>query len=239
MKLLINTGGKALRLRPLTNNLPKPMIPIGGKPLLEYLVEWAKSCDIEEIVMLNGYLHEEIENYFGDGSKFGIRILHSNEPEPLGSGGSVKFAARHITAATALINGDLLCKVNLKKMIEYHNKANKAKNPVMTTFLHTSNHPEDSDIVVVDKNSRVTRFVGKHEDHTGSGALTNAGLFIIEPEILEFMKPDKFTFETYLYPALLNSDSYINGYVSEEYIKDMGTPDRLAEAKEYLKSLGH
>jgi len=184
MKLFINTGGKGERIRLLTylstDDLPKPMVEICGKPVLHHLVDWAKSNEINEIVMMNGYKHEKIMEYFGDGSKFGVKISYSNEPHALGSGGPLKFAKNHIDGRLIHISGDHLCDINLKKMIEFHEKNNSQ----ITVLAHKSSHPQDSDILNIDENGKVKRFISKHDDHNDAGDLTNAGLAIIEPEII-------------------------------------------------------
>lgn len=235
MKLFINTGGKGTRLYPLTHNIPKPMVPVNGKPVLEHLVDWGKQNGITDFVFLNGHLHHMIEDYFKDGAKFGVHIAHSNEPKPLGSGGPVKYAEKHIDGPFVLMMGDVICRVDLKKMIEDHKKA-AANGAIMTIFLHESDHAHDSDVLKIDENNRVVKFVSKHDDHTGAGKLSNAGLAIIEPRLLSHIDRESFTFETYLYPKLIAAGEFVNGYVSEDYIKDMGTIDKLKKVESYLLS---
>ena len=235
MKIFINTGGKGTRLHPLTYNIPKPMVPVGGKPVLAHLVDWGKQNGANEFVFLNGHLHRMIEDYFKNGEKFGVKIVHSNEPKPLGSGGPIKYAEKHIDGPFALINGDSICRVDLKKMTEVHNKAVKA-GAIMTVFLHESDHARDSDVLKIDENNRVIKFISKHDDHTDAGNLTNAGLAIIEPRVLKYADKENFTFETYLYPKLLKAGEFIYGYVSNDYLKDMGTIERLKKVESYLLS---
>jgi len=233
MKLFINTGGKGTRLYPLTYNIPKPMIPVNGKPVLEHLVDWGKKNGINEFVFLNGHLHHMIEDYFKDGREFGVKIVHSNEPKPLGSGGPIKYAEKYIDGPFVLIMGDTICRVDLKKMMEAHTKAAK-EGAIMTIFLHESEHAHDSDVIKINENNRVIKFISKTADHTNAGILTNAGLAIVEPRILEFIDKESFAFETYLYPKLLEANEFIYGYVSKDYIKDMGTVDRLQKVESYL-----
>jgi NDP-sugar pyrophosphorylase family protein len=232
MKLFINVGGKGTRLGSLTQDVPKPMIPIHGKPVLEYLVMWAKANGMTDIVMLSGHLHEVIEDYFGDGEKFGVKISYSVESKPLGSGGAVRNARAYVDGTCCLISGDVICNINLSKMMKSHRTS---KGAVMTILVRESDHPHDSDILKVDDNNRVVKFIGKKEDHTGSGNLANAGLFIIEPEVFDFMDDECFTFETYLFPKLLDAGMYLNTYIANEYFFDMGTPERLEKAKKILQ----
>lgn len=231
MQLLINVGGKGKRLGNLTSELPKPLIRIYGKPVLQYLVEWAFESSFSEIILLCGYKHELIREYFGDGTRFNLPIRYSIESTPLGSGGPIKNARHMITDTFAYISGDLVCKVNFGKMYLSHLRSQ----PIMTALLHESSHPGDSDILCVDKQFRVSRFIGKNESHdSDSGNLTNAGLCILETKVFDYMDEDVFTFETYLYPKLISNGEHINGYVSNEVIFDMGTPERLETAEKVL-----
>ncbi|MEK6913945.1 MAG: HAD-IIIA family hydrolase, partial [Nanoarchaeota archaeon] len=228
LKLFINSGGKGERLYPLTLDIPKPMISVKGKPLLHHLVNWAKKYNISEIVMMNGYKAEKVIEYFGSGEKFGIPIKHSNEPSPLGSGGPLKFAEKHTDNTFVYLSGDLICEVDLKKMIEFHRK----NNADATIFLHKSSHPQDSDILKVDETGRVIKFISKHDDHTNAGDLGNAGLVIMEPRVLNLMDSDIFNFENDFYPKMLNRNFKVMGYVSDELILDVGTPERLKMIEE-------
>lgn len=239
MKLFINTGGKGVRLLPLTQDIPKPMVKINGKPILEYLVLWAKKNGITEFVFLNGYKHEVIEDYFKDGRKWGINIIHSNELEPLGSGGSVKNAKKLIDGTFILISGDLICKLNLTKIIEYHNKSKKNGN-IMTVVVQKTAHPEDSDLIKFNDKLRITEFLDKKNNlnlkNDNSGHYSNSGLFIIEPEVMNFIDEKKFTFETVIFPKLLLYEKYLSAYIADDVIEDVGTHQRLSKSEEYLKN---
>lgn len=223
LKLFINAGGEGKRLQSFIKETPKPMISIKGKPLLHHLVEWAKKSSVDEIIMMLGYKSEKIIEYFKDGSEFGIPIKYSIEPYPLGSGGSLRYAMNHIDGTFVYINGDLICEVDFEKMLEFHKKNNSD----MTLFLHKSSHPLDSDILQIDENKNVTRFVSKHENHDGAGDLSNAGLCILEPKVVELMEQEIFNFENYLYPKALEKGFNVMGYVSDERIYDVGTRERL------------
>jgi GDP-4-dehydro-6-deoxy-D-mannose reductase len=235
MRLFINTGGKGTRLYPLTKDMPKPMVEICGKPVLLHLVEWAKKYGIKEIVMMNGFRADVVQDYFGDGSKFGVTIFHSNEPYPLGSGGPISFAKKYINGRFAYISGDHLCEVDFHKMITFH----QDKNADMSILVHKSSHPHDSDILQLNDDSKVVKFVSKHDDHAGAGDLSNSGLCIIEPKIVELMDKEVFNFENYIYPKVLEKGWKLYGYHSEEFMADMGTPKRLKKCEDHLKkSLG-
>jgi NDP-sugar pyrophosphorylase family protein len=232
MKLFINAGGKGERLLPLTKDIPKPMIPIAGKPVLHHLTDWAINNGVKEIVMMNGHKAEKIVDYFKDGSDFGINISHSNEPRPLDSGGPIKFAKKYMEGAFIYLSGDHLCDVDLERMIEFH----KSKKADMTILVHKSTHPEDSDILKVDEIGKITNFISKHGDHTGAGNLSNSGLCIIEPQIINLMDKEIFNFENYIYPKALKNNMNLFAYHTEEFMSDMGTFERLKKCEEYLES---
>lgn len=237
MQLLINTGGKGTRLYPLTVDLPKPMLPVEGKPVLERLVLWGIEHGITEFVFLNGFKHEMIEDYFGNGKKWGVSIVHSNEPKPLGSGGPLKYAYDQglIKGRSAFIMGDLICHVDLKKMITFHEE----KNAVLTILVHKSDHPYDSDLIQIDENARMTSMIKKGTLKEGQPFvnLTNAGLTILEQKVFEYLTDEKFTYEHYVYPKLVEAGEKVYGYDTDEYIKDMGTPKRLEKVTKYLQDL--
>jgi len=223
MKLFINAGGEGKRLQSVVEDIPKPMINVKGKPILHHLVDWAKQFSINEIVMMLGYKSEKIIQYFKDGSEFGIPIKYSVEPYPLGSGGPLRYAKNQIDSTFVYISGDLSCEVDLNKMLDFHKKNNSD----ITVFLHKSSHPLDSDILQIDSNNRITKFVSKHENHEGTGDLSNAGLCIIEPKIIDLMTEEVFNFENYLYPKILQGGFKMVGYVTDEMIYDIGTRERL------------
>ncbi len=222
-KLFINAGGEGKRLQSVIEDIPKPMINVKGKPILHHLVDWAKKFPISEIVMMLGYKPEKIIQYFKDGSELDIPIKYSIEPHALGSGGPLKFAKNHIDETFVYISGDLSCEVDLNKMLEFHRKNDSD----ITVFLHKSSHPLDSDILQIDSNSKVTRFISKHENHEEAGGLSNAGLCIIEPKIIDLMEEETFNFENYLYPRILERGLKMMGYVTDELIYDIGTRERL------------
>lgn len=230
MKLAINVGGEGRRIRPLFAGIPKPMIPVNGKPVLERLVEWAGKNAFTELLFLCGFKHEAITSYFGDGDKWGIPIQYSIEHKPLGSGGAIKHAEKLLENTFAYISGDLVCDVSFPRMLESHSRSGA----IITVLIHPSTHPEDSDILQIDGCSRVVRFIDKKTAKPPGEKLSNAGLCIMDPAVFEHMDREVFTLETYLYPKLLASGALVNGYVSDELIKDIGTPERLHEIETLL-----
>lgn len=228
MQLLINAGGKGTRLYPLTKDIPKPMVPILGKPVLHHLVDWAKANGITEIIMMNGYLSDQIIDYFGDGEKFGIPITHSVESHPLGSGGPIKLAGKYVKGTFCYVNGDNICNVNLKNVFEFHKKN---KND-LTAVLIKKNTPY-GDFLKIDEKNNIVELISKESGKIGN--LAHAGLCIIEPKILDLMDIEVFNFEHYIFPKLIKNRLNFKGYVTNELIEDMGTPERLKRIEEILK----
>ncbi|MBI2631631.1 NDP-sugar synthase [Candidatus Pacearchaeota archaeon] len=232
MKLLINTGGKGERLYPLTKNIPKPMVNVAGKPILHHLIDWAKTNLLNDIVLMNGHLADKVIDYFKDGKNLGVNITHSTEPYPLGSGGPIKYAKNFIDDRFVYISGDVFCAINFEKMLAFHEK----NNADITVHVHKSSHPHDSDILQIDETGKVQKFISKHDDHTGAGELSNSGLCIMEPIILGLMDKEVFTFETYLYPKILENGLGFFAYHTEEFIADIGTPERLKRCEDFIIS---
>jgi NDP-sugar pyrophosphorylase family protein len=233
------TGGKGLRLKPLTFDIPKPLIPVKGKPILLHIVENAKKYGITDFIFCNGYLHEKIEQYFGNGEKLGVNIIHSNESEPLGTSGALAFAKQHINQDEPFLvfQGDVMNHLQIDKFVEFH-ESKKANGSIGTLVIHPSSHPQDSDIVEIDENCKVTRIFRpeKGEDFTN---LCNAGAFILEPKILDYIDEgtnailEKVTFNR----VLEQENDSLFGYNTDDYLKDMGTPERLEQVEDYLKEL--
>ncbi len=222
LKLFINAGGEGKRLQ-ISEEIPKPMICIKGKPILHHLIDWAKQFPISEIIMMLGYKSEKIIEYFKDGSEFGIPIKYSIESHPLGTGGSLKYAKNHIDGTFVYINGDSVCEVDLKKMLDFH----KRNNSDITVLLHKSSHPSDSDILKLNETNQVIKFISKHDSHTEAGDLANAGLCILEPKITDLMEQEVFNFENYLFPKVLQREFKMMGYPTDEKLYDVGTRERL------------
>lgn len=225
MQALILAGGKGTRLSELTKNeIPKPMVKMLGKPLLEYAIDRLKENGITDIFISIGHLHEKIEEYFGDGKKFGVNITYLCENEPLGSGGALYFLKGKIDDDFVVCSADAIFDIDIKRMYEFH----KSKDALITLFAHPNLHPYDSDLIITDDNDCVLEINSKNNvrDFYYKN-LVNAGFFIINPKTLEYF--------TELKKINLEHD-FINNYVpqkcvfaykSSEYIKDVGTVERF------------
>ena len=160
MQAVIMAGGKGTRLAALTKDeIPKPMVPVAGKPLLLWQMERLKENGITDLIMVIGHLGEKIQEYFGDGSKFGVRIEYFVEEAPLGTAGSFYYLKDMLKEDTFLMmSGDLLFDIDFERMVRFH----KEKGSAATLFVHPNGHPYDSDLLVLDTEERAIRFDSKH-----------------------------------------------------------------------------
>lgn len=235
MKLILMVGGSGVRLQPLTYDIPKPMLKINNKSMIEYHIEWAKQYGIKEIIICSGYLSKVIENYFGDGSKFGVNIKYSVEKEPLGTAGPLRLAKELIGDDDfIMLHGDILCKVNAKKLIDFH----KNKNAVCTVVIHPSSHPQDSDLIEINEDTKVVKFWNKPHTEAPPTDLGNSGLHVFSSKVFDYIPEGKYSMEKALLPDLVNKKEMIFGYNTQEFLKDMGTFDRIKWMEEQIKDKG-
>ena len=233
---VIMAGGKGSRLRSITNDeIPKPMVPVNGKPLLEYQVDKLKAYGIKKIVMIAGHLGEKIEDHFKDGKDFGVDIDYIFEKEPLGTAGAFYYLKDKIdTKDFLLIFGDVFFDLDFDRMEAFH-----FKNSALTTLLaHPNGHPYDSDLIQMDDNGKVVGFDSKHNvrDYWYDN-MVNAGMYVINRELMDLVKePIKTDFERDILANQVKLGANIYAYHSPEYVKDVGTVDRINATVEELKS---
>lgn len=232
MQLVILAGGKGTRLG--LTDIPKPMCPIMSKPVLEYQIELAKKYGITEIFLLTGYLANVIEDYFGDGSKWGVKLHHIVETNPLGTAGNFPSLKDKLKDRFMVFYGDIVMDFDLNSFINF----DKQNDSLATILVHPNNHPYDSDLVEIDDKNRVTNFLSKpHPDDLVYKNLVNAAIYIFSPEVLNFIEKDiPQDFGKDILPKILKSNKNIFAYHSAEYIKDMGTPERLIEISDDIKN---
>lgn len=228
MKAVIMAGGKGTRLGDIARDIPKPMVNVGGKPVLEHQVELLLRYGVRDIVIITGHLAESIESYFGDGEKWGVSISYFREPKPLGTVGGLKEIEHLLTEDFLLLYGDVMIDMNLARFIGFH----REKGSECTLALHPNDHPYDSDLVEIDAESRITAF---HPKPRAAGTyyrnLVNAGAYAMSPAILPMLEQGKEAdFGRDVFPKL-HQHMKCYGYITAEYLKDMGTPDRLAEVE--------
>lgn len=224
MKVVIIAGGQGTRIASINNEIPKAMIPVAGKPVLEYEIELSKRYGYTEFLIIVGYLGDQIESYFGDGSKLGVSIEYFKEEKPLGTAGALGLLKEKLTEDFFVFYGDTVTDFDMPAMMDFH----RSKAADATLFVHPNDHPYDSDLVDLDSESRVIGFYHKpHPDGLVCHNNVNAALFIFSPKILEVIEPGvKSHIEKNVLPACLKAGMSLYGYKSFEYIKDMGTPDR-------------
>jgi D,D-heptose 1,7-bisphosphate phosphatase len=229
-QLVILAGGKGTRLKDRLGDLPKPMIPIGGKPLLEHQVELATQYGFTDLVFFVHYRADLIEKHFGDGKNFGVQIRYVLEREPLGTAGAVLAGFGQLAERFVVMYGDTMVNVDLERIWRAHEQHRADA----TLLLHPNDHPFDSDLVEVNAQSHVVAFHNRpHSEGVWRQNLVNAGLYVLEKKSLAAFHGTRNTeygalidFGKDLFPTMLREGASLFGYNSPEYIKDIGTPQR-------------
>ncbi len=223
---VIQAGGKGTRMKSLTlNKIPKPMLLINGKPMLQWQIENLLTHGIRDICIITGYLGEKIEAYFGDGTKYGANISYIREDKPLGSAGALYFIKGFTDPKDIiLIFGDVMIKIDWDRMIAFHEQ----RNALVTCLIHPNAHPYDSDLVLVNSLYQVIGIDPKNSVRQDwYDNLVNAGIYIIDSEILcSFDKAVRKDFEKDILCPLIKTGR-VFGYKTSEYVKDAGTPERF------------
>lgn len=236
MQAVIMAGGKGTRIASVAKDIPKPMIQICGKPILQYQIECLKKQGIANIILIIGHLGSVIEEYFGDGSNFDVHIIYIKEDEPLGTAGALYYLKDIMTDDFLLINGDIIFDVDFERFMNYH----KEKGGYATIFTHPNSHPYDSGLVITDHDGFVTKWLHKEDERVFYKNRVNAGIHILSPKVLEmFQKPQKKDLDRDVLKILIPKHKLV-AYDSPEYVKDMGTPERYQMvAKDVESGLVH
>ncbi len=214
-------GGPGTRLQPLTFTLPKPIVPVVNHPFLEHTIAHLKQYGISEIILAMSYLPDKIRQYFGEGERFGIKIIYCIEKEPLGTAGAVKNAAAYLDGPFIVLNGDdVFLEMNLHEVYNFH----REKNAKATIFLTQVKNPSAFGVVETDDDKRVRRFIEKPPPGTETTNWINAGGYLLEPEVLAYIPEGRhYMFEKGLFPALLDAGEPVFSYHYRQYWIDMGT----------------
>ncbi|MBQ3280057.1 HAD-IIIA family hydrolase [Candidatus Saccharibacteria bacterium] len=227
MKAVIMAGGKGTRVASITNDeFPKPMLKIDGIPILEHQIKCLKDNGIDDIIITVGHLGGVITDYFGDGSRLGVKIdyIFEDENKPLGTAGALYYLKGKINDDFVLVFGDVFFDVDFQKMIDFHKK-NRA---VATLLTHPNSHPFDSDLLVVNEDNVVIGFDSKENDRSTYDYqnIVNSGIYVFSPEILKvILEPMKMAIEKDVVANFIEKRK-VYSYHSTEYVKDMGTPER-------------
>ncbi|MCA9790286.1 MAG: mannose-1-phosphate guanyltransferase [Candidatus Eremiobacteraeota bacterium] len=227
MKAVVMGGGQGSRLRPLTCNLPKPLVPVCNKPVMEYTVELLKRHGATTLLVTLHYLADEIMSYFGYGSDWGLKMLYSIEDEPLGTAGSVKKVEESLDDAFLVISGDALTDFDLSAAVKFHRQRKSAATIVLTRV----DNPLEFGMVITDDDSKVVRFLEKPSWGEVFSDTINTGIYVLDPSILKLMEPGQpYDFSKDLFPMMLEKELPIYGYVAEGYWCDIGSLDQYQKA---------
>jgi mannose-1-phosphate guanylyltransferase/phosphomannomutase len=220
-------GGEGTRLRPLTSNQPKPMVPIVGKPCMEHILELLRRHGFREVVVTLAFMPQSIRGYFGDGEAMGLTIDYSIEEQPLGTAGSVRLASERLEETFLVISGDALCDVDLGELARVH----RDKGATVTIGLKSVDNPLEFGIVVTDEDGRVERFLEKPSWGQVFSDTINTGIYVVEPDVLRHVPTDRpFDFSKELFPLLLEMGRPIYGHVLDGYWQDIGNLDQYRQA---------
>lgn len=227
MKAVIMAGGQGTRLRPLTSNQPKPMLPVANRPMMEHIVKLLTRHGFKDMIVTLQFLPTLITQYFGDGGEWGVSMEYSTESVPLGTAGSVKYAAERIGHTFLVISGDVLTDIDLGKVIDFH----RSRRAIATLTLIRVNNPLEFGIVVTDAEGRIERFLEKPNWGQVFSDTINTGIYVLEREVLDFIPEGQaFDFSKDLFPYLLEEGFPIYGYVADGYWGDIGN------FEQYMKS---
>ena len=246
MKIVIMAGGKGTRIASVRSDLPKPMIPVCGKPILEWQIENLKANALTDIILVIGHLGKVIKDYFGDGSRWNVTISYFIETQPLGTAGAL-FRMPELQEDFLLMSGDVMLDVDFHRFINFH----KEHQALASLTVHPNNHPFDSSLIVTEilpasnggmpiHTNRVVKWMNKEDERLYYRNIVNAGIEMISPRLLEEARAklpslDKVDLDRdVLKPAIESGKIY--AYETSEYIKDMGTPERLIEVENDLLS---
>jgi mannose-1-phosphate guanylyltransferase len=228
MKAVILVGGQGSRLRPLTCNTPKPMLPLINQPFIEWLLLRLRDQGIDEVILAVQYLADTFRTALGDGSRFGMQIHIIEEPEPRGTAGAVKYVAHLLTDTTFVLNGDVMTDLDLRAMLDFH----RSSGSQVTISLTPVEDPTQFGLVETDGRQRITRFLEKPRQEDITTNLVNAGTYIIEPRVFDYVPADQFyMFERGLFPTLLQRDEPMYGFPARAYWTDIGKPQTYLDVQ--------
>jgi mannose-1-phosphate guanylyltransferase / phosphomannomutase len=227
MKAVVMAGGEGTRLRPLTSNQPKPMVPIVGKPCMEHIVELLAKHGFEDVVVTLAFMPQAIRSYFGAGEAHGVSIRYSVEESPAGTAGSVKLAEGALDEPFLVISGDALCDIDLAQVVRFHQE----REALVTIALKSVDNPLEFGIVVTDADSRIERFLEKPSWGQVFTDTINTGIYVLDPEVLRHVPTDRpYDFSKELFPLLLEMGKPLYGYVASGYWQDIGNLEQYRQA---------
>lgn len=232
-RALILAAGLGTRLRPLTDVMPKPMVPLAGRPLLEHLLRLCARCGVRDVAVNLHYLPEVVTAHCGDGGAFGVRLRYGRETELLGTAGAVNNFRDFFSEPFFVIYGDVYFEVDLAAVAAVH----EAKGATATVGLYRVDNPTECGLVDRDSEGRILRFVEKPP--VAFTDLANAGLYAMSPKVLDSIPEAGFCdFGHDVFPALLAAGEPLYGHVLDGYVMDIGSPQKYERAKRHVAAAG-
>ena len=229
MKAVILAGGKGTRLKPYTTVFPKPLMPLGDKPILEIVIGQLKSHGFDEAIITVGHLAELIMTFFGDGSKFGVKIKYSREDKPLGTAGGLGLIKNELNETFLMMNGDVLTTLDFSDLVKYH----KRNGAIATIGLKKRDVKIDFGVVEIDDGNSIVGYKEKPKIEY----LVSMGVYAFEPLLLEYIKPNEYLDFPDLIKKLISNGETVKGYVYDGYWLDIGRPDDYMKANEDIDTL--
>jgi mannose-1-phosphate guanylyltransferase len=227
MQALILAGGKGTRLRPLTMHTPKPIVPIANRPFLLYQIELLKRADVRDVILSLSYQPQKIEDRLGDGTDYDVRISYTVEATPLGTAGAYRNAQGFIKETTVVFNGDVLTDIDLNDVIRTH----RERQATATIVLAPVANPTAYGLVETSEEGRVRRFLEKPKPEEVTCDTINAGIYILEPKVLDYVpEGEPFMFEYGVFPRLLEQREAFFAYIYRGYWRDIGTSASYLQA---------
>ncbi len=220
MKAVVMAGGEGSRLRPLTSNMPKPLVPVAGRPIMEHILLHLRRHQLRDVVATVQYLGASIRNYFGDGSDQGVALTYSVEDSPLGTAGSVMLARQQLNETFVVISGDSLTDIDLGAAARFH----RERKAIATIVLKPVPNPLEYGVVVVDDGGAVQRFIEKPSWGEVISDLANTGIYILDPAVFKFFRPGEVTdWAGDVFPKLLKEGEHVFGWIADGYWEDVGS----------------
>ena len=229
MQAVILAGGKGTRLKPYTTVFPKPLMPINDKPILEIVIKQLKSQGFDEIILAVGHLSELIKAFFGDGSKFDIKIKYSKEDTPLGTVGGLGLIKDDLNETFLIMNGDVLTTLNFSDLVNYH----KRNGAIATVALNKRIVHIDFGVVKLDNGNSIVDYIEK----PNIDYLVSMGVYIFDKRVLEYIRPNEYLDFPNLVKKLINKGEKVMGYSFDGYWLDIGRPDDYERANNEIDEI--
>ncbi|MDQ3914169.1 MAG: sugar phosphate nucleotidyltransferase [Actinomycetota bacterium] len=227
MQAVIMAGGEGSRLRPLTSNMPKPMLPIAKRPMMEHILVLLRRHGITDVVATVQFLSSVIRNYFGDGSDLGMSLSYATEEVPLGTAGSVLGARDFLAGPFLVVSGDALTDIDLEEVVDFH----RSRGAAATLVLKRMKDPLEFGIVMTDPAGRVERFLEKPTWGQVFSDTINTGIYVLEPDVLDLIPIDQpYDFSSELFPMMLDKGLPLFGFVTDAFWTDVGNTDAYLQA---------